>query len=188
MSATSIHKEMRLTAAGRSQIVADLVNGNDDTWIIWVNTNYESDAIKALIPDVVEVRGSESIAAKERKLTDFTEGRIRVILTKAEIAGFGLNWQHCHKMVYLSDYSFEKFYQAVRRAFRYGQKHDVEVYLVSADTEGPIIASLERKMRAHVELANAMNANFLSFQEDLQLTKYNPQVPMVLPEWLCSHG
>lgn len=185
MSATSIHKEMRLTAADRAQAVADLVNGNDETWTVWCNTNYEADELVKRIPDAVEVRGGESISVKEKKLTDFTQGKTRVLVTKAGIAGYGLNWQHCHNVAFVGlSYSFEDVYQAIRRSYRFGQTMPVKVYIVAADTEGPLVASLERKMQAHMELANAMNVNSLSLQEDLQLVAYNPQVPMILPEWL----
>lgn len=189
MSATSIHKEMRLTAADRAQSVADLVNASDETWVVWCNTNYEADELTKRIPDAVEVRGSESISVKERKLTDFTQGKTRVMITKAGIAGYGLNWQHCHNVAFVGlSYSFEDVYQAIRRSYRFGQEYQVNVYIVAADTEGPLVASLERKMKAHMQMASAMNSNCLSLQEDLKLTAYNPQVPMMLPEWLCSHG
>lgn len=185
MSATNLHKEMRLTAADRAQAVADLVNGNDETWTIWCNTNYEADELTKRIPDAVEVRGSEPIAVKEKKLTDFTQGKTRVIISKASICGFGLNWQHCHNVAFVGlSYSFEDVYQAIRRSYRFGQEHPVNVYIIAADTEGPLVASLERKMKAHMDLANAMNVNSLSFQENLTLTAYNPQVPMILPTWL----
>lgn len=187
MSATTMHKEGRLTVEDKAQSVADLVNNSTDIWVVWVNTNYEADAIRKLIPDAVEVRGSESIAIKEKKLTDFSNGKIRVIITKAKIAGFGLNWQHCHKMVYLPDYSFEKFYQAARRAYRYGQEHDVDIYIVAAETESNIVTTLSKKMREHMQMQESMNSAALSglaVKEDLQLEAYNPQLPMILPEWL----
>src|SRR5579872_7626 len=122
MSATSLHKEMRITSADRAQSVADLVNNSDETWVIWCNTNYEADELTKRIPDAVEVRGSESIAVKERKLTDFTQGKTRVLITKAGIAGYGLNWQHCHNVAFVGlSYSFEDVYQAIRRSYRFGQ-------------------------------------------------------------------
>jgi len=185
MSATSLHKEMRITAADRAQAVADLVTNSDETWTVWCNTNYEADELTKRIPDAVEVRGSESIAAKEKKLTDFTQGKIRILITKAGLAGFGLNWQHCHNVAFVGlSYSFEDVYQAIRRSYRFGQTMPVDVYIIAADTEGPLVASLERKMKAHMELANAMNVNSLSLRDDLTLTAYNPQVPMILPTWL----
>ena len=166
---------MRLTAADRAQAVADLVNSSSETWTIWCNTNYEADELVKRIPDAVEVRGSESIAEKERKLTAFTNGEVRVIITKPGIAGYGLNWQHCHYTAFVGlSYSFEDFYQAVRRLYRFGQKQTVEAVIVAAETEAPLVATLERKMRAHMQMNEAMNASTfkLSLQEDRRLQRH----------------
>jgi SNF2 domain-containing protein len=186
MSATNLHKEMRITASSRAQAVADLVNGSDETWTVWCNTNYEADELVRRIPEAVEVRGSESPDAKERKLTAFTEGRASVIITKPGIAGYGLNWQHCHKAAFVGlSYSFEDFYQAVRRLYRFGQSRPVEVVIVAADTESPLVTTLERKIHAHMQMSEAMNqaGSSLTIQEELRLSRYTPQVPMILPDW-----
>lgn len=160
MSATNLHKEMRLTVADRAQAVADMVNASNETWVVWCNTNYEADELIKRIPDAIEVRGSDSIADKERKLTAFSQGKERVIITKPSIAGFGLNWQHCHHTAFVGlSYSFEDFYQAVRRLYRFGQKHTVEVVIVAAQTESPLVAALERKIHAHMQMSDAMNAS-----------------------------
>lgn len=174
MSATTLHKEMRLTAADRAQAVADLVNDSDETWVVWCNTNYEADELTKRIPDAIEVRGSESIAVKERKLTDFTEGRARVIISKASICGYGLNWQHCHKVAFVGlSYSFEDVYQAIRRVWRYGQGHAVEVYIIAAETESPLVTTLDKKMRAHMQMSEAMNSSAgLALKEDLKLIRH----------------
>jgi DNA modification methylase len=189
MSATSIHKEMRLTAADRAQAVADLVNNSDETWVVWCNTNYEADELTKRIRDAVEVRGSESISVKERKLTNFTESRTRVLISKSSICGYGLNWQHCHNMAFVGlSYSFEDVYQAIRRQWRFGQTHPVNVYIVAADTEGPLVASLDRKMKAHMEMSNAMNITSLSLQEDLQLTRHEIATPLQGEDYTLYHG
>jgi len=169
-----LHKEMRLTVADRAQAVADLVNGSDETWAVWCNTNYEADELVKRIPGAVEVRGSDSIADKERGLTAFTNGQARVIITKPGIAGYGLNWHHCHHTAFVGlSYSFEDFYQAVRRLYRFGQKHPVEVVIVAAETESPLVATLERKIHAHMQMSDAMNASAsrLSLQEGLNLQR-----------------
>lgn len=190
LSATTLHKEMRLTVADRAQAVADLVNGNDDVWICWCNTNYEADALKARIPDAIEVRGSESPDAKERKLTLFTSGQARVIISKPKMCGYGLNWQHCHRAVFIGlSYSFEDVYQAIRRVYRFGQKLPVEITIVAAETESPLVASLQRKIHEHEQMAHAMHSSMsrqIRVQEDATLTKYNPQIPMLLPNWLLD--
>ncbi|MBO0783502.1 MAG: hypothetical protein J2P37_32220, partial [Ktedonobacteraceae bacterium] len=115
MNATTLHQEMRLTAPDRAQAVADLVNHSRDTWVVWCNTNYEADELTQRMPDAVEVRGSDTMAEKERRLTAFTNGDIRIIVSKPSICGYGLNFQHCHKTAFVGlSYSMEDFYQAVR--------------------------------------------------------------------------
>lgn len=191
MSATTLHKEMRITAADRAQAVADLVNGSDETWAIWCNTNYEADEIMARIPDAVEVRGSDTIAEKERRLTDFTAGKIRVIVSKASIAGYGLNWQHCHKTAFVGlSYSFEDFYQAVRRLYRFGQKQPVECVIVAAKTEAPLVATLERKINAHMQMSDAMNqaASKLALQEERRLMRHDDFTSERGRDWTLYHG
>lgn len=187
MSATTLHREMRLTAADRAQAVADLVNDSSDTWAIWCNTNYEADELFRRIPGAIEVRGSDSIAEKERWLAAFTRGEVRVIISKALIAGFGLNWQHCHKTAFVGlSYSFEQFYQAVRRFYRFGQSAPVEVVIIAAETESTLVTTLERKVAAHMQMSDAMNlaTSKLALEEDRHLLKYDPQVQMILPDWL----
>lgn len=191
MSATNLHKEMRITAPDRALAVANLVNNSDETWVVWCNTNYEADELVKLIPDAVEVRGSESVEAKERKLTAFTRGEYRVIITKPGIAGYGLNWQHCHHTVFVGlSYSFEDFYQAVRRLYRFGQRHAVEVVIVAADTETPLVASLESKIHAHMQMSEAMNGvqSRLVVKEDLQLNAHESFEMTQGENWQLYHG
>jgi len=191
MSATTLHKEMRLTVADRAQAVADLVNGSNEIWTVWCNTNYEADELVQRIPDAIEVRGSESVAEKEQKLTDFTQGRARVIITKPGIAGYGLNWQHCHHAVFVGlSYSFEDFYQAVRRLYRFGQKQPVEVEIIAAETEASLVVALERKMQAHMQMSEAMNINAqrLLLQEDLHLQRHETFEVEQGEDWQLYHG
>jgi hypothetical protein len=159
LSATGLHRELRLTAPLRATRCADVVHGRDGPWLIWCHTDYEAEAIRPLIPDLVEVRGSESVAAKERKLLGFARGEFRILLTKPTIAGFGLNYQHCHQMAFLGvSYSYELLYQALRRSWRYGQSSPVEAYLIVADSEGPVLQTLLRKQRDHLAMKVAMVA------------------------------
>ncbi len=192
MNATNLHKEMRLTAAARAQAVADLVNGNDHIWTVWCNTNYEADELIKRIPDAIEVRGSESITDKERKLLAFSQGEARVIITKPGIAGFGLNWQHCHHAAFVGlSYSFEEFYQAVRRLYRFGQIHPVEATIVAAETEVPLVATLERKIQAHTQMNTAMHACLSPQQmppDDLHLTRHETFNREDGEGWCLYHG
>lgn len=190
MSATNLHKEMRLTAADRAQAVADLVNGNDETWAIWCNTNYEADELMARIPGAVEVRGSDTIEQKERRLTEFTNGKIRVLVSKATICGYGMNWQHCHHTAFVGlSYSFEDFYQAVRRLYRFGQKSAVECVVVAAETEAPLVAALERKIAAHMQMSEAMNTSTqLSLDAARALTRHADFTSEQGRDWQLYHG
>jgi DNA modification methylase len=157
LSATSLHKEMRLTAADRSAVVAEMVNSSSDSWIVWCNANYEADELKARIPGAVEVRGNEAVEVKERKLNQFSDGSVRVIITKPSIAGFGLNWQHCCHMAFVGlSFSYEQQYQAMRRSYRFGQRNEVHVHIVSAETEGKVAEAVAAKAAEHEKLQRAM--------------------------------
>jgi DNA modification methylase/superfamily II DNA or RNA helicase len=157
-SATAMWAEKRATAADRCRRAKDIIGDSIEPWIIWCDTNDEADTLAQLFPDAVEVRGSDSIKAKEERLTAFSEGRASKIITKSDIAGFGLNWQHCHNQVFVGvTYSFEKTYQALRRSWRYGQTRPVDAYLIYAESEGGIAKTLEDKRVAHLEMQAAMN-------------------------------
>lgn len=189
LNATTLHQEMRRTAPARAKAVADLVNGSSETWAIYANTNYEADELMARIPGAVEVRGSESIEAKERKIGAFLDGTTRILLSKPSITGYGLNLQFCSHTAFVGlSYSFEQFYQAIRRFYRFGQTRPVNAYLVVAETEGPILAALHEKMAAHEAMMAGMNASKakLGKDADLTLADYDPRVPMRIPEWLRS--
>ena len=150
-SATSLHKELRLTLTERAQLARDLVMAEpDEPFAIWVHTNEEADAVRALIPEAVEVRGNMSPDEKEAGLRAFSEGRARVLVTKASIAGWGMNWQHCARTVVASmNYSFEELYQLVGRFDRYGQARPVRVYLITTDTHQMVLGTIQRKEAEH---------------------------------------
>lgn len=138
-------KARKLTTNTRAEKVAELVS-KGGCWIVWCNLNNEADAITRLIPDAVEIRGSDKPEKKKAAMLGFSNGDIRVLVTKPSIAGFGMNWQHCNQVVFcgLSD-SYEEYYQAVRRCWRFGQKKPVDVHIVIADTEGAVLKNIERK-------------------------------------------
>lgn len=141
----------------RVELAAQIVNDSTDHFIIWCHLNDESSGLAKRIPDAVEVTGSMSPAEKEKRIMAFTNGESRVIVTKPSIAGFGLNWQHCARMIFvgLND-SYESYYQAIRRCYRFGQTRDVQVHLVSADSEGAVKQNLERKQAQADEMSDAM--------------------------------
>lgn len=189
ISATNIHEEKRYTSPYRARKTAELVNGGEGAWVIWCDTNYEADDIRRLIPDVVEIRGSDSDAEKERRLNGFADGTIRVLLTKGSIAGAGMNWQHCNQMVFHSiNYSFESRYQAIRRCWRFGQKREVYVHSVTTDTEHAIANTLSikdaRHSTMHVAMSAAMRRSELLAESDAGMTRYNPTKKAEVPSWL----
>lgn len=191
LSATTIHREMRMTSQARAERVAQLVNASIEPWIVWCNTNDEADKLIAAIPDATEVRGSETAAQKERKLADFTEGRSRVIITKPGIAGYGLNWQHCRNVAFVGlSYSFEDFYQALRRSYRFGQKHEVNAHIIQARTEGAILQTINRKIEQHQNMQQQMKQASAVFAENrIKELSIRKEVSQAEGEsWRLYHG
>lgn len=127
--------------------------GTDEPCVVWCDLNSESEALARAIPDAVEVRGSDDPDTKEDRLLAFTDGRARVIVTKPRIGGWGLNWQHCARIVFvgLSD-SYESYYQAVRRCWRFGQTRPVEVHIVASRLEQAVLENIRRKEAQASEL------------------------------------
>jgi hypothetical protein len=189
MSATSLHRELRLTAPARAEVVAGLVNGSADAWLVWCNTEYEATELTRRIPAAREVKGSQTIGQKEATLADFIDGRLRVLISKPSICGLGLNLQHCHNAVFTGlSYSYEQSYQATRRIYRFGQTESVHVYEVLAETETAILSTLAVKRAAHEEMMTHMirYQQGLAPSADLTLAAYEPRMPMALPPWLRS--
>ena len=187
MSATSMHREKRLTTDERAAKVAAIVAAEPaEPWVVWCDTDYEAGALMARIPDAVEVSGSMPLALKEERLTAFAEGRVRVLVSKPRLAGFGLNWQHCARMAFAGlSFSYEAYYQAVRRCWRFGQKRAVHVHVVMADTERAIVDTVTRKSADHDEMKAAMyRAMRRASRTHLRVASYNPTIPMEIPAWL----
>lgn len=158
LSATNLHSVMRQTAAARAQKAADLVAAEPyESWLIWTHTNYEADALKALMPNVCEVRGSDKDEKKESALLGFADGSIKHLLSKPSICGFGMNWQHCSRMIFVGmNYSYESFYQAVRRCWRFGQTNPVTVYVLATDHEFNLLDVLQKKQIEHRRMQDEM--------------------------------
>lgn len=148
------------SVAKRAEKVAELVNSNDEPWLVWCNLNSEAEALCRLIPDAVEVSGSDDPQDKEHRLMGFAHGQFRVLVSKPRIAGWGMNYQHCANVAFtgLSD-SYEEFYQAVRRCWRFGQKRPVTAHLVTCETEGAVVANIERKEADAARMAREMVAH-----------------------------
>lgn len=187
-SATSIHHEKRLTIEQRAWRVAQLVGSEpDEPFIVWVDTDYEADAVMEALPGAIEVRGSQSAEEKERRLVSFSEGRTRVIVTKPKIAGYGLNWQHCARQCFAGiSFSYEAFYQAIRRSWRFGQTRPVNIHVVCADTERAIWAVVERKSGDHDAMKREMVAAMRrSMNEEKANKLYLPAQEAAVPAWLA---
>ena len=183
----------RESVEDRVKAAAALVNNTDRPWIVWCNLNSESDALVRAIDGAVEVRGSDSENEKETTLKYFADGRIRVLVTKPSIAGFGLNWQHCADIVFvgLND-SWEQVYQAIRRCWRFGQTKPVNAHFIASELEGAVIANIMRKDAQ----AQRMAAEMVRHTADLtraavhgaarETTEYQPKIDMRVPKWLKS--
>jgi hypothetical protein len=160
VSATTLHDVKRRTASSRAATAATIAMESADPCVIWCDTDYEADALLAEIgagPGVAEVRGSHPIERKESALAAFADGSSRVLISKPSVCGYGLNWQHCARMVFMGrSFSYESYYQAVRRCWRFGQTRPVEVHLVVADSEDHIGEVIDRKAADHTKMKAAM--------------------------------
>lgn len=147
----------RDTIVERVKACAELVNASCEPWVLWCNLNAESEMLARAIPDAMEVTGSDSLERKEMILGDFASGRLRVLVTKPSICGFGLNWQHCRNVAFvgLSD-SWEAYYQAIRRCWRFGQHQEVHVHVISSDIEGAVLSNIKRKEEDAAIMAEEM--------------------------------
>lgn len=175
----------------RAEECASLVK--DGQWLVWCNLNAEADALAKLIPDAVEVRGSDTPEKKEKAAIGFANGEIRVLISKPLIFGMGLNFQKCHQMAFvgLSD-SFEQYYQSVRRCWRFGQENPVDVHVITADTEGAVVANIENKERIFSEMLKGMIAATQEITKQnikataKQTDEYRPTMTMQIPQWLMA--
>lgn len=188
VSATNVHDVKRSMLPEKAEVVASLANGTTDAYVVWVDTDYEADAIRPLIPDAVEVRGSMSVEMKERRLDDFVNGQTRVLITKPEIGGFGSNWQHCHRMSWFPSFSYEAYYQCFRRFYRFGQKHKVTVDCVKTDLEKSVSDTAAMKQFEHQEMqeeiAKWMQDAVKSGAVRKGLSMYQPESAMSMPPFL----
>ncbi len=171
VNATEFNKELRITKIPRLENVAEIVNNSTEAFIIWVNQNEEEELILSLIKDAKAVRGNENPKIKEEKLLGFANGDFRVLVTKKKIAQFGLNYQHCRNQIFASlDFSFEGLYQAIRRSFRFGQKQEVNIWLITTDTMKNVMETITHKQaqfnKMMEEITKNVNAKTYSLKCD----------------------
>lgn len=176
----------------RVKSCAELVNAQpDEPWLIWCDLNAEADALREAIPDAVEVRGNDDDDVKEQRLMDFAHGKIRVLISKPRIAGWGMNFQICARMAFVGvTDSFEAYYQAVRRCWRFGQKRPVHAHIFASEQEGSVVANLARKEADAKAMAESLSAETLEAVRESVLgfsretNNYAPSVPMAIPSFL----
>jgi hypothetical protein len=160
--------EVRLSRVQRLSEVIKIVNESQESFVIWVEQNADAEYLRKNL-DAIEVTGSDKDQWKKDKLSGFANNEFRLLITKTKIAGYGLNWQNCHNMIFASpDFSFEKLYQAIRRMLRFGQLHSVNAYLMVTDTMQNVIHSMERKERQH----RLMQQYFIKNTKELYAKEY----------------
>lgn len=184
----------RASLRERCEQAAEIIAQNpDEQWVCWCDLNAESELLAEFIPNSEEVRGSDKPDAKEDALMRFANGALRVLITKPSIAGFGMNWQQCHNMIFvgLSD-SYEQMYQAIRRCYRFGQKRQVNVHIVTSAAEGAVKANVERKEQQAAEMKrNMVQYTKEILRKDIRgqeriVIPYDPQIAMIVPDWVIS--
>lgn len=193
-SLTERREAKRNSMDDRLELAAGIANATTDPVIVWCHMNEESERLTKMINGAVEVTGSMTVEQKTKNIMAFTHGEARVLVSKASVCGFGMNWQHCDTMVFAGmDDSFEKYYQAVRRCYRFGQKKSVTVHIITAETEGAVKANIERKQHQ----ANDMAGQMVAYMQKMTMAQiegarsntesYNPTVPMVVPAWIMEN-
>ena len=173
VNATDFHKELRETTDLRLNKVAEIVNASDEQFIVWIGQDAEGAYLRNMIPDAVEVKGSDSRDYKKDKLLGFAKGDFRVLITKLKIAQFGLNYQNCHNQIFASlDFSFESTYQGIRRSYRFGQESDVNIWMIVTDTMQNVKESFERKQKQFENMQAKMSQSMgRNIKNQLKLQK-----------------
>lgn len=174
----------------RCERASELVNNSNEQWLVWCDLNDESHKLHELIEESVEVEGSDKEQHKSSAMLDFSNGNIKCLVTKPKIAGFGMNWQNCHNMIFtgLSD-SYEQYYQALRRCWRFGQSDQVNVYIIISSKEGCVKENIERKQKDFEKMQKEMTELTKEItKKELRSTcristPYEPQIHLTLPMW-----
>lgn len=185
ISATNFNQELRITMNERLNEVVKIINEKpDENFIIWIKQNEEGEMLKKLLPDAKEVKGSDSSDYKEKTLLGFANNEFKILITKTKIASFGMNYQNCKNQIFASlDFSFEGLYQAIRRSYRFGQKNEVNIYLITTDTMSNVNKSINQKQKQFEimqdEMSKAINANL----NGQLMNKLNHDTEEVKNEW-----
>ena len=157
VSATDLHKDLKRTFDNRINKTIELVNSNDENWIVWALSNDETNKLNKKIDEAINVQGSDKPEFKAKHLNGFANNDFRVLITKTSIASMGMNYQNCHNMVFTSyDFKFEQFYQAVRRCYRFGQEFKVKVHLLIPESQTNVRQSILNKQENHFKMIREM--------------------------------
>jgi DNA modification methylase len=176
VNATSFNAELRVTVIPRLEKVKEIVDNSDENFIVWIKQNEEGDKIKNMF-DCVEVRGNETTESKEKKLLAFAKNEFRVLVTKSKIAQFGLNFQNCNNQIFASlDFSFEQLYQSIRRSYRFGQKKEVHIYIITTDTMENVVSAIREKEKQFHEMQNLMVNNIHQLNKKPIMKKENKKI------------
>lgn len=188
VNATNFNAELRATLEVRMQKAAELVEQTKGPVIVWVKQNAEADYLAKLLPDAVEVRGNYKPEVKEDRMLGFCNGDFRVLITKAKIAQFGLNFQHCPTQIFAAlDFSFEGLYQAVRRSHRFGQKNPVKIHIISTDSMANVVEVVKRKQQQFEELREAMTSTINEASQDRPAHIYDVE-PIATDRYSIARG
>lgn len=181
----------RVSIEDRVKVVADMANASNEPWLIWCDLNDEGDALAKAIPDAVQVAGADKDEFKEASLLGFAAGKIRVLVSKSKIAGFGMNFQVCNNMAFVGiNHSFESVYQAIRRCWRFGQTKPVDCHMILMDSERAILGNLKRKELEAERMAEAMLIHMRDIQQEQihgqvrQRDEFTHNTSIQLPNWI----
>jgi superfamily II DNA or RNA helicase len=191
--AMTIHEQRavrRSTIEKRAELAASLCAGSDPA-VVWVDLNDEGDAVTELIAGAVQVAGSDARDTKEARLVGFSDGTHRVMVSKVSLAGFGLNWQHCRRVIFIGpSHSYEQTYQAIRRCWRFGQTQPVDVHVIRTDADGAIVQNMRRKVADAERMSAEMTAHVgdaVRMAVTGTVREWNPYMPAVkmrVPKWI----
>lgn len=182
----------RASLSARVTKCAEMVNDDRQPWVVWCDLNDESDMLAKAIPDAIEIRGSLDADEKERRIVAFGAGDRRVIISKASITGFGLNWQHCARMAFVGvTDSWEAYYQAVRRCYRFGQTRPVDVHIFASEVEGSVVKNLARKESDAKRMADELSAETRDAVTSevrglVRTTNFYAPGEITMPAWLTT--
>ena len=177
VSATDFNGELRLTKIERMDKCVDLVNKSKDQFIIWIKQNEEGELLRRLIPDAVEVTGSDTNENKTKRLLGFANGEYRILITKLKIASFGMNFQNCSNQIFASlDFSFEGLYQGIRRSYRFGQNKSVNIFIITTDTMSNVLESIKNKQELFTKMQNEMSKSSNEHLFEDEIIKYKSEL------------